>query len=514
MTDYQPLLARAIGGLERNSGEARRAIYDRARQALLNQLRAVNPPLADSDITRERLALEDAIRKVETQAAQANPEATRAPRPPSTAPHAPNPATAAPRAPATVAAPRAPAATAAQPRPSAPPRAPAMGLAEPRMAASAAARGGMPPPARDFDRPMPRAPQSRVAPPRERDAEATNGGRPQREPYPESQPFARAGGMRGSADDLDYVLEDDAEHRLDAPRIAPSRTDQSKISPDDFTTGPRGRRLQPAPGAGPRAEGQGLRAKLLVGGLVALLFAAAGLLAYIHRDRMLALLGVGPQGSQVANDADRPKASDRVSPQVNAPRSTAPVAPPTATSPAVSQVATLYEENPGGQQQFQNFPGTVVWKTESVSVGPGRAPDLALRIEIEIPDRKMNISLLLRRNMDASFPASHTLEIQFNTPGDPFGGISNVRGMRAKNAEAANGSVLVMSDPEKIKDGDVLFALPDTQLEQNIGLLRERPWFDIAFFYNNGRRGVLAFEKGTPGERAINDALTAWGQGG
>jgi hypothetical protein len=502
MTDYQPLLARAIGGLERNSGEARRAIYDRARQALLNQLRAVNPPLADSDITRERLALEDAIRKVETQAAQTNPEAARAPRPPSAAPRPPAPA-----------APREPAA-ATQPRPSAPPRAPGMGLAEPRMAVSAAARGGMPPPqARDFDRPMTRTPQPRAAPPRELDLEATNGGRPQREAYPDSQPFARAGGMRGSPDDLDYALEGDAEHRLDAPRIAPDRADQSKISPDDFASGPRGRRLQPAPDARPPAAGQGLRAKLLVGGLVALLFAVAGLLAYIHRDRMLALLGVGPQGSQVATDADRPKASDRVSPQVNAPRSTAPVAPP-AAAPAVGQVATLYEENPGGQQQFQNFSGTAVWRTESVNVGPGRAPDLALRVEIEIPDRKMNISLLLRRNMDASFPASHTLEIQFNTPGDPFGGIASVRGMRAKNAEAANGSVLVLSEPEKIKDGDVLFALPDTQLEQNILLLRERPWFDIAFFYNNGRRGVLAFEKGTPGERAINDALTAWGQGG
>src|ERR1700737_1904100 len=132
MTDYQPLLARAIGALERNTGEARRAIYDRARQALLNQLRAVNPPLADPDITRERLALEDAIRKIETQAAQANPEATRAPRPPSAAPRAP-------------AARRAPAA-AAQPRPSAPPRPPAMRPAEPRMAVSAAARGGVAPP--------------------------------------------------------------------------------------------------------------------------------------------------------------------------------------------------------------------------------------------------------------------------------------------------------------------------------------------------------------------------------
>jgi hypothetical protein len=503
MTDYQPLLARAISGLERNTGEARRAIYDRARQALLNQLRAVNPPLADPDITRERLALEDAIRKVETQAAQANPE-TR-----------PRPLSVPPRPPVVPVASREPVVAAAQPRSSTPPRTPAMGAAEPRIAASPAARRGMPtpPPPRDLDQPMPRAPQARAIPPRERNAEATNGGRPQREPYPDSQSSARPGGVRASREDFDDPLEGESEHRLDAPRIAPERADHAKISPDDFASGPRARRLQPSPGARPQAGGKGLRAKLLVGGLVALLFAIAGLLGYIHRDRVLALIGVGSSGSQVATDEDRPKAGDRVSPQTNAPaRSTG--TSPAGTPPAVGQAATLYEENPGGQQQFQNFAGTVVWRTEAVSVGPGRAPDTTLRIDIEIPDRKMNVSLILRRNLDTSFPASHTLEIQFSSPGDPFGGIANVRGVRAKNAEAANGSVLVLSEPEKIKDGDVLFALPDTQAEQNIQLLRDRPWFDIAFFYNNGRRGVLAFEKGTPGESAVNDALTAWGQGG
>jgi len=142
---------------------------------------------------------------------------------------------------------------------------------------------------------------------------------------------------------------------------------------------------------------------------------------------------------------------------------------------------------------------------------PGRAPDLALRIEVEIPDRKMSVSLLLRRNMDASFPASHTLEIQFNSPA-----IRSADFQRARNAgEERRGRERIGADPERageIKEGDILFALPDTQLEQNIQLLRERPWFDIAFFYNNGRRGVLAFEKGTPGERAINDALAAWGR--
>ena len=70
MTDYHPLISRAVEGLERNTGEARRALYERARTALVTQLRAVEPALSESEITRERLALEDAIRKVEAEAAR------------------------------------------------------------------------------------------------------------------------------------------------------------------------------------------------------------------------------------------------------------------------------------------------------------------------------------------------------------------------------------------------------------------------------------------------------------
>src|ERR1700723_3131967 len=70
MTDYHPLIARAVDGLERSTGEARRALYERARNALVTQLRSVDPPLSESEITKERLALEDAIRKVEADAAR------------------------------------------------------------------------------------------------------------------------------------------------------------------------------------------------------------------------------------------------------------------------------------------------------------------------------------------------------------------------------------------------------------------------------------------------------------
>ena len=45
MADYYPLISRAVAGLEKNNGENRRALYERARAALLAQLRGVTPPL-------------------------------------------------------------------------------------------------------------------------------------------------------------------------------------------------------------------------------------------------------------------------------------------------------------------------------------------------------------------------------------------------------------------------------------------------------------------------------------
>ncbi|MGC1848016.1 MAG: hypothetical protein WA707_10660, partial [Pseudolabrys sp.] len=70
MADYYALIDRAVGGLDRNTGEHRRALYDRARVALVAQLRGVQPALDETDITRERLALEEAIRKVEAETAK------------------------------------------------------------------------------------------------------------------------------------------------------------------------------------------------------------------------------------------------------------------------------------------------------------------------------------------------------------------------------------------------------------------------------------------------------------
>jgi hypothetical protein len=66
MADYFPLLARALDTMSDRSPETRRIVYDRARSALLSQLRSLDPPLGEPEIEREKVALDEAIARAET----------------------------------------------------------------------------------------------------------------------------------------------------------------------------------------------------------------------------------------------------------------------------------------------------------------------------------------------------------------------------------------------------------------------------------------------------------------
>jgi outer membrane biosynthesis protein TonB len=118
MADYYSILKKTIASLPENNGGARRSVYSRARNAIVSQLKAYEPPLSPSEITAEQLRLEEAIRKVEAEAARESlglGPATKAP------PVAPSPPAAAESAPAP--APAAPAPAAAAPAAQTPPAA-------------------------------------------------------------------------------------------------------------------------------------------------------------------------------------------------------------------------------------------------------------------------------------------------------------------------------------------------------------------------------------------------------
>ena len=71
MPKYYDVLKTAIDRLrlERNGLEQRRTVYLNARNALIRELRANSPPLVPAEISRYRLELEQAIRKIERELA-------------------------------------------------------------------------------------------------------------------------------------------------------------------------------------------------------------------------------------------------------------------------------------------------------------------------------------------------------------------------------------------------------------------------------------------------------------
>ena len=105
----------------------------------------------------------------------------------------------------------------------------------------------------------------------------------------------------------------------------------------------------------------------------------------------------------------------------------------------VAQTAVLYEEDPN-DPMGKRLAGSATWRTESISPGPGQPPELAIRVDVEIPERNLAMTMSIRRNQDPSLPASHTFDIIFKLPADfSFGGIANVPGILMKQAENARG---------------------------------------------------------------------------
>ncbi|KMO43960.1 histidine kinase, partial [Methylobacterium tarhaniae] len=67
MADYYPLLARALEALPDRSPDMRHTVYERARAALIGQLRSLDPPLSEADIEAERVSLDRAIARLEIE---------------------------------------------------------------------------------------------------------------------------------------------------------------------------------------------------------------------------------------------------------------------------------------------------------------------------------------------------------------------------------------------------------------------------------------------------------------
>src|SRR5271169_71254 len=543
MADYHPLIARAVEGLGTGSGEARRSLYERARAALVSQLRGIDPPLSEADITRERLALEDAIRKVEAETARRSRAESRPAAPPLRQ-NPPAPRTEAPPPP-----PPPP------PQPSPPPRreraSPPFDEAPPAPRPEMQ-RAEPPPPRGPSDFPSDETPNPSAQPsarsrllnarkspvPREglrgfrnvvnevddlgaASAKAAKSARDTRDSYgnPSPQQYAdddELPPMRGrieprfAADESDILEDAPQMHSLepsyqiedeDAVFPPPSGRSYARDAEDHYE--------EPRPPRSYRGWVQLAVVLIILAGLTATISWQWSNITNVYQ--FFSHLRSRQTQTAQAPTAE-PKFPGRVPQDQGSGQLPGAGASSNQAGPAVAQRVVLYQEDPNNPQGKQ-FVGSAVWRTDTVSPGTGLAPELEVRADIEIPEQHMTVTWTLRRNTDQALPASHTIEIMFNLPPNfPGGGVANVPGVLMKESEQARG-VPLAGLAVKVTNGFFLIGLSavDADVQRNISLLKERSWFDIPVVYNDNRRAILALEKGTPGERVFADAFAAWG---
>ena len=513
MADYHAILKRAISALPTPNGEARRAVYEKARAALVGQLKSFDPPLTPSEITQQRLQLEEAIRKVESEAAKGLLKPT-------------------PTAPPVVAASPPP----SPPPPSAPP------VPDAPIAVAPSAERPVPPPTAPAPVPPPIAPVPPIAAPTQVQAPVIDGS---------AQALKRVVDEAGALGAATAELGRQARDALTAEedRTAATFGRETAEPPRKRETEQR-RRRRPEP---LRGGGKGnSRLPVVIGITAAILVFVIGIVAlWSQREAISALFG--GSGEQVIDLSKRqgeklnPKATDRLgsdegagkvgnaksvptqtittSPQLAANGNgngggaeASPKAPSILPQPQavalVAQKAILYEEGKAGAQALIS-PGKVVWELVADATDPKPGAKM-IRLRVDIPDRRIAAVIQMRPNGDTSFPASHMIEVRFDLPTDFEGRfVSNLPGLILKATEQSRGDPLSAATA-KVADNFFWVALGAGEQEKarNFRLLKERGWIDVPILFENGRRAILTIEKSGAGDQVVSDAFAAWGVGG
>jgi len=487
MADFYPLLDRAIRGLPDNSPEARNALFARARDVLLAQLRGMDPPLPEADVAHELAALDDVIARIEReQGAEGQAAGEKAaegkggqPAAPSVAPQA---GSASPAAPA---ASQNPAAQGSAPQASAAPSNPAHS-------------GAAAPPAR-----VSSAPTAPIAP-------VPTAPAPGAEPAATSKPATQLGhtGIRPANGAPQGGVRSGSKEPSPAGEPKPGEPTAASPCAEPVVDETR---LRPPP---PKPAGKGRR-NALIGGLLVVALAGLGGVAYwANKVKQPA---PQPTETPVASAPDAGN-DQKFGQRVDAGRAPAGQQGGT-TQPGQAvegvQRAILYEETPDNPQTPKVFQGKVTWRLDSENPGQNQPLENVVRADVTIPEAGLDLKITLRRNTDAALPASHLMELTFKKGATGDGRVIRDVGVpQFKTEENARG-VPLAGLPVAVSESVFLVGLSNlpNDVERNVDLIRNRPWIDLPVRYDNGRRAVIALEKGATGEKVIAEAFKSWGAG-
>ena len=176
------------------------------------------------------------------------------------------------------------------------------------------------------------------------------------------------------------------------------------------------------------------------------------------------------------------------------------------TSNLVGQRAIFYEQGangaPGAVQD-----GAIGW---TQITQPDGTP--AIQAKIDVPEKNVSVTVTMSRNLDDALPASHLIEISFDSGGAISGAqIERIPALVVKPNEQARGQPLTGA---AVPVTDTLFWIAlsnDAEQEsQNLALMRDGAWFDMPILFADGTRALITFEKGIPGDQVFETVLAGW----
>jgi hypothetical protein len=203
-----------------------------------------------------------------------------------------------------------------------------------------------------------------------------------------------------------------------------------------------------------------------------------------------------------AQNAAPPQAQTASPPQAQ----TASPAPPAVAggSRAAMLVGTSDPQKPSVSM------GSAVWSI--IPANPGQPSTLSVRVEIDVPDQKMHATVTIRKNTDASLPATHTIDLRATfADGAQIKGVKDLDLPRLRKDDSLSGDSIA-GVKVKINDSYYLIGLTrsDADAAHNLDLLATRTWFDFPLVLNDDRIAKLTFAKDETGDRVMAQALDAW----
>ncbi len=185
-----------------------------------------------------------------------------------------------------------------------------------------------------------------------------------------------------------------------------------------------------------------------------------------------------------------------------------PVGVPAASgeSNLVGQRAIYYEQGangtPGAVQE-----GAISW---TQITQPDGAP--AIQAKIDVPERNVAVTMTMSRNLDDALPASHLIEINFDSGGAISDAqIERIPALVVKPNEQARGQPLTGAAVPVTEQLFWIALSSDSEQEtQNLSLMRDGAWFDMPILFKDGTRALITFEKGIPGDQVFETVLASW----